>query len=390
MLAFTFPGQGSQKHGMGQAWSEHPSWELVAEASAACGRDVEHLLRHASDDELKATRNSQLSTFVLSLVVLDAIERTGVSADICAGHSLGEYSALTATGALGFDDGVRLVAERSEAMQVAAESSTGTMAAILGLDDDKVAAACRTVDDDVWVANYNAPGQVVIAGSPSGVEAGGAAAKAAGAKRAMALPVSGAFHTPFMEPACERLRKALGSVEFRSPSVPVVANVDATAHIGDDEWADLLERQLTSPVQWRQSLYRLDELGVTRFVELGPGSVLTGMSKRTCRDAESLSVSAPGDIDAVLQALDNGQATRPDSSGENLFVTERIVVTTAAGVFTPSDALRAGAAIRVGDLLGNVSGEPVHSPFDGSIMGVMAYEGERVVLRQPVAWLRTS
>ena len=389
LLAFTFPGQGSQKQGMGAAWVDHPSWELVAEASDACGRDVGRLLLEADNDELKATRNSQLATFVLSLVVLDAVERIGVTPSVCAGHSLGEYSALAATGVISFEDGVRLVTERGEAMQVAAECTNGTMAAVLGLDDDKVAAACESVNGQVWVANYNAPGQVVIAGSPEGVEAGGAAAKELGAKRSMGLPVSGAFHTPFMGGATERLAKALDGVRFRAPSVPVLANVDASAHVGADEWRDLLAAQLTSPVRWRQTLYGLEEMGVTQFVELGPGAVLTGMAKRTCRDGQALSVSTPADLDALLSALDTSHA-RPASAGENLFVTERIVVTPAAGIFTPVDGLDVGRHIRVGELLGDVSGEPVYSPFDGSIMGVMAYAGERVILRQPVAWLRTS
>ena len=201
MISFTFPGQGSQKPAMGAAWVDHPSWELVDEATTAAGRDVAHLLLDADADELKATRNAQLSTFVASLIVLDAVERLGVEPSIVAGHSLGEYTALVASGALAFDDGVRLVAERGEAMQAAATDRVGTMAAVLGLDDDLVEIACARVDDDVWVANYNAPGQVVIAGSPDGVDGASAAAKDLGAKRILSMAVSGAFHTPFMAPA---------------------------------------------------------------------------------------------------------------------------------------------------------------------------------------------
>lgn len=390
MLAFTFPGQGSQKPGMGSGWVDHPSWELVDEAGDACGRDVRHLLLDADADELKATRNSQLSTFVLSLVILDAVERTGLVPNLCAGHSLGEYSALIATGVISFEDGVRLVAERGEAMQVAAEASTGTMAAVLGLDDDKVAEACESVDGPVWVANYNAPGQVVIAGSPDGVAAAGAAAKQLGAKRSMALPVSGAFHTPFMESAGERLAKALKDVELRAPLVPVVANVDASVHDDADGWHARLTAQLTSPVLWRQSLYCLDGEGVTTFVELGPGTVLTGMAKRTCRESLAVSVGAPADVDDLLSKLtDNIQGSPVAVEGENLFVTERVVVTSSAGVFTPREDLDSGLQVKVGEYLGQVNGEPVHSPFAGSVMGVMAYAGERVTARQPVAWLRT-
>ena len=158
MLAFTFPGQGSQRQGMGTAWTAHPSWELVAEASEEAGRDVGRLLLEADDTELRATRNAQLTTYVLSLVVLDAVERVGLAPAMCAGHSLGEYTALTATGTLSFADGVRVVTARGEAMQEAADDNPGTMAAVLGLDDDDADAACRRADGDVWVANFNAPG----------------------------------------------------------------------------------------------------------------------------------------------------------------------------------------------------------------------------------------
>ena len=198
MLAFTFPGQGSQRPGMGRPWLDHESWELVGEASEIAGRDVGALLCDAAADELKDTRNAQLTTFVSSLMVLDAAERLGLEASFCAGHSLGEYTALTATGALGFEDGMHLVAARAAAMHDAGQSRPGTMAAVLGLDDEQVEIACRRADTDAWVANFNAPGQVVIAGSPEGVAAAGEHAKNMGAKRIMPLQVSGAFHTPFM------------------------------------------------------------------------------------------------------------------------------------------------------------------------------------------------
>src|SRR5687767_3512378 len=240
MLAFTFPGQGSQKPGMGAPWIDHESWELVAEASAIAGRDVGHLLLEADAEELRQTRNAQLTTFVLSLVVLDAVERIGVSPAAAAGHSLGEYTALTATGALSFDEGVRTVVARGDAMQEAAEDNPGTMAAILGLDDDDVDAACRRADGDVWVANFNAPGQVVIAGSPDGVTAAGAIAKEMGAKKVMQLPVGGAFHTPYMSQARDELRKAIAEATLREPDVPVVANIDARLHTQPDDWGGIL------------------------------------------------------------------------------------------------------------------------------------------------------
>ncbi|MEA3055605.1 MAG: [acyl-carrier-protein] S-malonyltransferase, partial [Actinomycetota bacterium] len=174
---------------MGAPWAEHESWELVEEASDIVGRDLAALLLDADAAELQNTRSSQIATFVLSLVVLDAVERLGVAPSAAAGHSLGEYTALTATGALSFADGVRIVAARGEAMQVAAEDNPGTMAAILGLDDDDCDAACRRADSDVWVANFNAPGQVVIAGNDEALARAAVAAKELGAKRVMSLPV---------------------------------------------------------------------------------------------------------------------------------------------------------------------------------------------------------
>jgi len=253
MIAFTFPGQGSQKPGMGNTWIDHPSWELVEEAEAAAGRDVTHLLLHADAEELRATRNAQLVTFVTSLVILDAVERLGVEPGVVAGHSLGEYTALVASGALAFDDGVRLVVARGEAMAEAALRNPGTMAAVIGLDDDKVELACSRVDEDVWVANYNAPGQVVVAGSEAGVAAAAARAKDLGAKKVLSMAVSGAFHTPYMAPARDRLRAALADADLRSPEQPTYANVDAMAHDVGDEWSSLLGAQLCRPVRWRRS-----------------------------------------------------------------------------------------------------------------------------------------
>ncbi len=391
MLAFTFPGQGSQKPGMGSEWVEHESWELVDEASEACGRDVGQLLLEADADELKQTRNSQLTTFVLSMVVLDAVERTGVVPNLVAGHSLGEYSALCASGALSFEDAVRLVAERGEAMQIAADEQDGTMAAVLGLDDDLVVTACARVDGDVWVANYNAPGQIVIAGSPDAVGEAGEKAKELGAKRAMGLPVGGAFHTPFMAPARDRLRKALAEVEVRAPAIPVVANVDATAREEAEEWPQLLASQLCSPVQWRQSLYTLQELGCSTFVELGPGTVLTGMAKRTLKGANTLSVGTPEDVDVLLTTVtDLGSSGQTgNGAGEHLYVTERLVVSPCAGVFEPKQGISGDQPINVGDVVGWVAEEEVRSPFAGILMEFMALENERVTARQPIAWLRT-
>ena len=392
MLAFTFPGQGSQKPAMGEEWIKHESWELVDEASDACGRDVAQLLLKADADELKQTRNSQLTTFVLSMVILDAVERTGVAPNFTAGHSLGEYSALCASGALSFEDAVRLVSERGEAMQVAADEQDGSMAAVLGLDDDLVVSACARVDGDVWVANYNAPGQVVIAGDPAALTDAGEKAKELGAKRSMALPVGGAFHTPFMAPARDRLRKALAEVEVRDPAIPVFANVDAISRDTAEEWPQLLASQLCSPVQWRQTLYAMQELGCATFVELGPGTVLTGMAKRTLKNVNTLSVATPEDVDTLLTAVtDLGSSSQGDKeSGEYLYVTERLVVSPCAGIFAPDPRVTLDKVIKVGDNVGWVNDEQVRSPFAGLLMEFMALDSERVTARQPIAWLRTK
>lgn len=391
MIAFTFPGQGSQRPGMGRPWAEHPSWELVAEASEAAGRDLGALLLDADADELVSTRNAQLATFVASLVVLDAVERLGVEPARVAGHSLGEYTALTATGALAFDDGVRLVAERSAAMHDAGLERPGTMAAVLGLDDDQVEVACRRADADVWVANFNAPGQVVIAGSPDGVDAAAIHAKELGAKKVMPLQVAGAFHTPFMTAARDRLRAALATADPRDTDVPVVSNVDALPHDRGADWASLLSAQLSSPVRWKHCLLTLAGAGVTDFAELGPGAVLTGMAKRTVADARTISVSTPDDLDDLLELVGGGSPGTPARlEGEHLFAVERLVVSPSTGVFTPVGERHEGSHIAVGDVLGHVGEVEVRSPFAGVLQSYIALDTERVTKRQPIAWLRSE
>ena len=376
---------------MGLPWRDHESWELIDEASDIAGRDIGALLCDADADELKDTRNAQLTTFVSSLMVLDAVERLGIAPNYCAGHSLGEYTALTATGALGFDDGIRLVCERSAAMHDAGLAQPGTMAAVLGLDDDQVDVACRRADADVWVANYNAPGQVVIAGSPDGVDAAAAHAKDLGAKKVMPLQVAGAFHTPFMTAARDRLRAALAQAEPRDSDVPVVSNVDAMLHDQAADWASLLSAQLSSPVRWKHSLLALSDNGVTDFAELGPGSVLTGMAKRTVSGSRTISVATPEDLDKLLEWVGAATTTGPQQQeGEHLFAVERLVVSPAAGIFTPIGGLGEGSTIDVGTVVGHVADVEVRSPFAGVLQSFIALDTERVTTRQPIAWLRTE
>lgn len=411
MLAFTFPGQGSQRSGMGQAWVDHPSWEVVDEASTVLQRDVSSLLLTAPMEELTLTANAQLATCVMSLVVLDAVERLGLFPTACAGHSLGEYTALVASGALSLADGVRLVDARGQAMHQAATARPGTMAALLGIDDDGANAACQKAESDVWVANYNAAGQVVIAGTTEGVAAASDQAKSLGAKKVLPIPVSGAFHTPLMLSAREALRDKLSDVTFHEPDVPVVANVDARTHPDAHEWPGLLSAQLCSPVRWRQSLETIAGLGVTQIAELGPGGVLTGLVRRAIPEVQGVSVAAPGDLDKLMDMVagtDGWAGSLTGHQGEHLYTSERVVVAPVSGVFTPDATLVAmdvtplaqstaphstvGAIslLSVGQEVGRIGEIPVRTPFDGQLIRWLAVHGERVIEGQPVAWIRTQ
>ncbi len=413
MLAFTFPGQGSQRSGMGQAWVKHPSWEVAEEASEIAGRDLTALLLDAPMEELTRTANAQLATFVTSLVVLDAVERLGLFPAACAGHSLGEYTALVATGALSLSDGTKLVIERGDAMQAAADTHPGTMAALIGIADDDAESACQRAEDDVWVANYNAPGQVVIAGTVGAVAAATERAKELGARKVLPIPVSGAFHTPLMLPARTRLRAMLDQVAFHAPEVPVVANVDARVHDDRSEWSSLLSAQLCSPVRWRHTLETLGGRGATTVVELGPGGVLTGLVRRTIPDVRGVAVAVPDDLDKLMDAVArvDEAASAPAHQGEHLYTSERVVVSPAPGVFEPEARLAAlerdalaeataapgsgegaepGSKLAVGDRVGTVGLSDVRTPFDGILVRWLAVRGERVVEGQPIAWIRTG
>jgi [acyl-carrier-protein] S-malonyltransferase len=300
MQAFTFPGQGSQRPGMGRPWLDHPAWALVADASELAHRDVSFLLLDADAEELRRPASAQLSTFVISVMTLAAVEeRGGPTPAFCAGHSLGEYTALVAAGALSFEDGVRIVSARGRAMDSASIANPGSMAVILGLEDADAEAACRIVEGEVWVANYNAPGQVVIAGRELALAAAADAAKDLGARRVVAIPVGGAFHTPLMAPAELRLRDALAAATVLPPHTTVMANVDARAHFAPEEWPRLLCEHMCTPVQWRRTLEHLARDGVDTFVELGPGGVLTGLARRTVAGARTAIVSAPSDIEKL-------------------------------------------------------------------------------------------
>ena len=379
---------------MGRAWASHASWSVVRDASDVLSIDLQRLLLDADADELLPTANAQIATFVTSMVILDALRAAGVSSDACAGHSLGEYSALTSAGSLSLADGLRLVHARADAMQRAADARPGRMAAVLGLEDDVAEQACRQAGGDVWVANLNAPGQVVLSGAAEAVASAGRAARALGARRVIDLPVSGAFHTPYMEPAGDDIAAALEAVTLRPPLVPVVANVDGATHHQPPEWTELLLRQLCSPVRWRQSLQRLANDGATTFVEVGPGAVLTGLTRRCLPGAGTVSVSTPEDVDRLAETLPSANPHPPTSpEGEHLHMAERLVVSPAAGVFQPADRWRenlAGSRVEIGEVLGTVGNEEIRSGFAGVFMGIIAHDGEQVLPSQPIAWLRTA
>jgi [acyl-carrier-protein] S-malonyltransferase len=397
---------------MGGPWVDHPSWEVVDEASEATGRDLSYLLLEAPIEELTRTENAQLATTVLSLVVLDAVERIGLTPAACAGHSLGEYTALVASGALTFEHGIQLVVARGEAMARAGEDAPGTMAALLGISDDDAEAACQRAEGDVWVANYNAPGQVVIAGTSEAVAVAGTMAKELGAKKIMPIQVSGAFHTPLMQGARAPLRKALAEVSFLVPEVRVVANVDARVHDDPAEWPGLLSAQLCSPVRWRQTLETFAGLGLTSLVELGPGAVLSGLAKRSLPEIQSLSVTKPDDLDTLMDTIGTAGTWRAEPAlhqGEHLYMSERVVVSPSSGIFAPLSSLSApgtgllpgtdidasggpsgnpNSMVEVGDVVGRIGVTEVLTPFAGEVIRWLAVDGERVQEGQPLVWLR--
>ena len=400
MPAFVFPGQGAQRPGMGTPWLDHPSWEVVEEASIAADRDIGRLLTEATDEELTETRNAQVATFTFSLLVLDAVERLGIEPTRLAGHSVGEYTALAAGGALGFEESIRLVAERGEAMQAAADASNGVMWVVAGCDSDTVDIACRLADGDVWVANFNSADETVIAGDPESVERAASLALDMGAERVAPVRVGGAFHTPFMAPARARLRKMLATITLHDPDTPVVANVDSRFHTRGEDWKVLLSAQLCSPIRWYQSIMRLaglddPQLDIEQFfVELGPGDSLSAMIRRILPSATTLTVSRPQDLDRLVETLTGDEALHAyamDHQGELLYVSERVVISPQAGVFEPAPGgPTSGDRVEVGARLGVVAGQEVLAPFAGTLEGWLAHPGERVQAGQPLVWLHTA
>jgi [acyl-carrier-protein] S-malonyltransferase len=303
VIAFVFPGQGSQRVGMGQALAQtFPECRAVfEEADDALGAPLSRVCFEGPEEQLRLTENTQPAILTVSVAAARLLASRGIAPAMAAGHSLGEYSAHVAAGTLAFGDAVRIVRRRGRYMQEAVPVGQGAMAAILGLEGAAVAQACReAADGDVVApANLNAPGQVVIAGTAAAVARAGERAKALGAKRVVPLPVSAPFHCALMQPAQDRLAPELRALPVKPPSIPVVANVDAAPKTDGPSAIDALVRQVSAPVRWEEVVRTLASAGIRAYVEVGPGTVLTGLVRKIDRAARVANLEAPSDLDAV-------------------------------------------------------------------------------------------
>lgn len=281
MKAYVFPGQGAQFVGMGKDLYENneEAKALFEKANDILGFRITDLMFNGTEDDLKQTKVTQPAIFLHSVILAKSLGDE-FKPDMVAGHSLGEFSALVAAGALSFEEGLKLVSKRAQAMQKACEAQPSTMAAVLALPDEKVEEICESVDEIVAPANYNCPGQLVISGSMEGIDKACEKLLAAGAKRALKLKVGGAFHSPLMQPAQEELAEAIEAAEFKTPICPVYQNVDAKPHTDPAEIKENLIKQLTAPVRWTQDVEAMIADGADEFIELGPGVVLQGLVKK--------------------------------------------------------------------------------------------------------------
>jgi [acyl-carrier-protein] S-malonyltransferase len=302
-LAMVFPGQGSQAVGMLKGYEGLPEIKLVREeAAAVLGADFLRLLDEGPAENLNQTVNTQPAMVTAGYAAYRAWRALGgAQPEVVAGHSLGEYTALVAAGAMAFKDCLPLVRFRAQSMQEAVPQGHGAMAAILMLEDQKVMEACAQAGGEVQAVNFNAPGQVVIAGERAAVERAIEACKAKGAKRAMPLPVSAPFHSTLMKPAAEKLRGFLGSVGISTPRIPVVSNVDVAIVAEPEKIKDSLVRQAASPVRWVETIRKMRDMGVTHVIECGPGKVLAGMTKRIAPELQSLAAADRASLEEALK-----------------------------------------------------------------------------------------
>ena len=297
MNAYIFPGQGAQFTGMGLDLYENSplAQELFEKANTILGFPITDIMFEGSAEDLKETKVTQPAIFLHSVILAKTLGDK-FKPDMVAGHSLGEFSALVANGTLTFEDGLRLVSQRAQAMQKACELQPSTMAAVLGLDDDIVEKVCATTDGVVVAANYNCPGQLVISGEIDAVNRACETLKEEGARRALVLPVGGAFHSPLMEPAREELAAAIENTTFSKPNCPIYQNVTASAVTDENEIKANLISQLTAPVRWTQSVQQMIADGASQFTEVGPGKVLQGLVKKINRDAETASAELESNV----------------------------------------------------------------------------------------------
>ena len=316
-LAFLFPGQASQYPGMGRDLFDHfpESRAVFEEADASLGFSISKLCFEGSEEDLKLTENTQPAILTVSVAAFRAIESRGILPDFAAGHSLGEYSALVAAGALAFSDAVKLARRRGSYMQTAVPAGEGAMAAILGLSPSDVAEVCKKAADDEIVspANLNSPEQTVISGNASAVKRAVEIASQSGAKRSVMLPVSAPFHCALMKPAQDRFEKDLRATNFSAPRFPVVGNADAEAITSGDEAREGLLRQITLPVRWLESVREMIDSGVTVFVEVGPGKVLTGLMRQIDRSVRCFNVEDSGSLQAALDKVAQARAEAADA-----------------------------------------------------------------------------
>jgi len=292
MKAYIFPGQGAQFSGMGLDLYENSpeAQELFEKANEILGFNITDIMFEGTAEQLKETNVTQPAIFLHSVILAKTLGDS-FKPEMVAGHSLGEFSALVAAGALSFEDGLKLVSQRAQAMQKACEAAPSTMAAVLGLDDDVVEKICGTTEGVVVAANYNCPGQLVISGEVEAINKACVAMKEEGARRALVLPVGGAFHSPMMEPAREELAAAIENTTFSKPNCPIYQNVTACAITDETEIKANLISQLTAPVRWTQSVQQMIADGATIFTEVGPGKVLQGLVKKIDRSAETASAT---------------------------------------------------------------------------------------------------